>query len=1067
MGRLNAILFWAIVTQLPSETIEEAPPSLVQFSQNVLRDFEHQSKFSLVQEEYEKLKSSIRSRRENAAEKLREAEIYLDDLFTKRVDALKKIVASAEASANAFEEYNDMAHSVAQNEARCEVYMKKMNDSDVHYVSNFVDGHTKSGTHITIESYQCDPNVMRDYDWTGTKHLENVMTENKKESPEMGHQYIGTYSGLTRMYPRRSWKVEPSPITIDLFDPRFRPWFVNAESVPKDVVFLIDYSGSVKGPTMHLIKITMMYILSTLNPNDYFFGVYFNSHFNPIVNCLNRTFLPATTSNKKVFFEELGLLEEKDQAHFAQPLKFSLDVLRGNLESNHSIFSGYRSEGHKLLIIFTDGVDEWPHQVLDEEFQTRNNELIRIFGFSMGYGTNQLPLQKYMACKSSGGYSEIDSIMDVKPQSRMFLNVLSSVRGETLRTVPVEKRQPSWTQLYMEAQGLGPTITLSMPILASDHSIWGQQKIAGIAAIDISIRELTNSLPLTSEDMYAYIVDNNGVLVYHPSLNIPKTEVHCVRRSACYDASQVKMKAGSGLRVQYGFSDERVYRLVGLIDSIPTIDMYDLEADLTAVKDLRRRITTKTCHEEPIKEGSKEYYCANLKNSPYTIVVVLDKNLSSLHYDDDIEEIPIINNKLVTFLYPRRDVCDWKLDSYSVVDRYAAWAHLSQTDACSKHDMRLARALSNGMTKWAQAWPYSDVEIPCTKTLLPRNASALHYVNTFIHTRKKIAAFYPACSISNMKQIVKKFDNEVQEMDNYDFLQFSMRAGNLFMYRTIADYNNNRLAVVGTQWRENYLDEYFTNFTSKHDDWNICKKQECSLITRNGHVVASSSTRRVAHLSKFDPQLFESLVKGNLVAVNTWVDVQAECMAKRTAPWSSPAPGPSNLLRHSVQFLFETFKMSFWKNLFESLALFVDAQPSMTGKTCTFQRIKPFERCSVKHFHYRMTLNITKQLQLVGMSTCSRYAMLYPVPNTALSLIIADRACSMYKPKKRYESDQKKLEKCDVIHSNPRRPPPILDDWKIHRQESYVDCETEISLSKRSTFYITISIYLLLLCIIY
>lgn len=80
---------------------------------------------------------------------------------------------------------------------------------------------------------------------------------------------------------------------------------------------------------MHLIKITMMYILSTLSPNDYFFGVYFNNHFNPIISCANRTFMPATTSNKKVFFEELGMLEEKDQAHFATPLKFSLDVLRG------------------------------------------------------------------------------------------------------------------------------------------------------------------------------------------------------------------------------------------------------------------------------------------------------------------------------------------------------------------------------------------------------------------------------------------------------------------------------------------------------------------------------------------------------------------------------------------------------------------------------------------------------------------------------------------------------------------------------------------------------------------
>lgn len=81
---------------------------------------------------------------------------------------------------------------------------------------------------------------MRDFDWTGTKFIEKTLVENKEKSPDMGHQYIGTYSGLTRMYPKRHWKVEPAPITIDLFDPRFRPWFVNSESVPKDIVFLLD-----------------------------------------------------------------------------------------------------------------------------------------------------------------------------------------------------------------------------------------------------------------------------------------------------------------------------------------------------------------------------------------------------------------------------------------------------------------------------------------------------------------------------------------------------------------------------------------------------------------------------------------------------------------------------------------------------------------------------------------------------------------------------------------------------------------------------------------------------------
>lgn len=88
-----------------------------------------------------------------------------------------------------------------QADKRCEAYMKKMNESDMHFVSNMVEHNSKSGIHITVESYQCDPRVMRDFDWTGTKHLEKTMSDNKEKAPEMGHQYIGTYSGLTRMYP--------------------------------------------------------------------------------------------------------------------------------------------------------------------------------------------------------------------------------------------------------------------------------------------------------------------------------------------------------------------------------------------------------------------------------------------------------------------------------------------------------------------------------------------------------------------------------------------------------------------------------------------------------------------------------------------------------------------------------------------------------------------------------------------------------------------------------------------------------------------------------------------------
>lgn len=49
-----------------------------------------------------------------------------------------------------------------------------------------------------------------------------------------------------------------------------------------------------------------------------------------------------------------------------------------------------------------------------------------------------------------------------------------------------------------------------------------------------------------------------------------KTEIYSVRRTACYDK---RLKSRGNGRIQFGEADERVLKLMGLTDSIPTIDI--------------------------------------------------------------------------------------------------------------------------------------------------------------------------------------------------------------------------------------------------------------------------------------------------------------------------------------------------------------------------------------------------------------------------------------------------------------------------------------------------------------
>ena len=61
-------------------------------------------------------------------------------------------------------------------------------------------------------------------------------------------------------------------------DPRFRPWFVQAATpTPKDVVVVIDSSGSMGSTRMSKAKAAAQIVLKTLNPDDYFNVVDFDN----------------------------------------------------------------------------------------------------------------------------------------------------------------------------------------------------------------------------------------------------------------------------------------------------------------------------------------------------------------------------------------------------------------------------------------------------------------------------------------------------------------------------------------------------------------------------------------------------------------------------------------------------------------------------------------------------------------------------------------------------------------------------------------------------------------------
>ena len=71
----------------------------------------------------------------------------------------------------------------------------------------------------------------------------------------------------------------------DMFDARSRPWYIEAATDPKDIVILVDNSGSMMGQKKKIARHTVNTILETLGPNDFVNIFMFENLTEPVTDC--------------------------------------------------------------------------------------------------------------------------------------------------------------------------------------------------------------------------------------------------------------------------------------------------------------------------------------------------------------------------------------------------------------------------------------------------------------------------------------------------------------------------------------------------------------------------------------------------------------------------------------------------------------------------------------------------------------------------------------------------------------------------------------------------------------
>ena len=220
--------------------------------------------------------------------------------------------------------------------------------------------------------------------------------------------YFGAHNGLFRILPTLTQEE------CGNYDPRKRPWFVAASSGPKDVVIVLDVSGSMSDyGRMDLAKEAAITVVDTLTISDRVTVIVFSDDAYQVpagVGGNTDSLIRATNENKKLLIESIRQLSEGGATNFYAGFQKAFDALERTIEQE------YTSGCNVAILFMTDGerttgpeTDEVLGLINDstQRLATLYGRDTKIFTFSLGAQADHL-VTKEIACSTNGIWTPVD-----------------------------------------------------------------------------------------------------------------------------------------------------------------------------------------------------------------------------------------------------------------------------------------------------------------------------------------------------------------------------------------------------------------------------------------------------------------------------------------------------------------------------------------------------------------------------------------------------------------------------------------------------------------------------------
>ncbi|XP_007469581.1 PREDICTED: voltage-dependent calcium channel subunit alpha-2/delta-4 [Lipotes vexillifer] len=476
----------------------------------------------LLQKKYKDVQPSLKIKEVDGLELVRKVSEDMETTLRRKAAAVQNLVEAAE-EADLNHEFNeslvfDYYNSVLINEkdaggAYVELGAEFVLEANAHF-SNLLVNTSLSSVQLPTNVYNKDPDILNGIYMS--EALNPVFVENFQRDPTLTWQYFGSSTGFFRIYPGIKWTPDENGVIT--FDCRNRGWYIQAATSPKDIVIVVDTSGSMKGLRMAIAKHMVSTILDTLGENDFVNIISYNDYVHYIEPCFKGILVQADRDNREHFKQLVDKLMVKGVGAVGQALSEAFQILQQFQEA------GQGSLCNQAIMLITDGAVE-DHRPVLEEYNWPHRK-VRVFTYLIGKEVSFADRLKWIACNNKGYYTQISTLADAQENVMEYLHVLSRPM------VINHDHDITWTEAYMDskvgppgtlypqAQSMALLTTVAMPVFSKKNETRSHGILLGVVGSDVALRELMKLAPQYKLGVhgYAFLSTNNGYILSHPDL---------------------------------------------------------------------------------------------------------------------------------------------------------------------------------------------------------------------------------------------------------------------------------------------------------------------------------------------------------------------------------------------------------------------------------------------------------------------------------------------------------------------------------------------------------------------